>query len=162
MARVASIGARIYIGDKSWTHETLAEYDGQTTGWEEIGRVESIPEHGTKWETGAFTPVATGRKEKFKTVKDAGDMQLTCARDGSDAGQQAAMDAAEDEQDDYPIKVVLGDNPGGSGGKPTRSYFRALVTSATMVPGGAPDIVKTNIGLAVNSDVIVGEAAAGS
>lgn len=158
MGRTASIGSRIYIGDPSWTHETLAEYDGQTTGWEEIGRVESVPEHGTKWETGAFTPVATGLKEKFKTVQDAGDMQLVCARDGSDAGQQAAMDAAEDEQADYPFMVTLGDKPAGAGAKPTRSYFRALVTSATLVPGGASDVVKTNIGVAVNSKVIIGQA----
>ena len=45
----AAIGAKIYIGLPAWTHATLSGYDGQTTGWEEIGLVESVPEHGVKW-----------------------------------------------------------------------------------------------------------------
>ena len=158
----AAIGAKIYIGLPAWTHATLSGYDGQTTGWEEIGLVESVPEHGVKWETGSFTPVSDGLKRKYKTVRDDGTMQLTCARKGSDAGQQAALEAAADEQNDYPFMVVLGDDPGGTGSKPTRSYFRALVTSATLVPGGASDTVKTNITLDVTTATIIGEAVAGT
>lgn len=159
----AAIGAKIYIGDKSWTHDTLAEYDGQAlSGWDEIGLAESIPEFGTKWETGSFTPVGDGRKRKYKTVQDNGSLSITCARKGSDDGQQAAMLAAADRQGDYPIMVVLDDKPSGTGAKPTRAYFRALVTSATIAPGGSSDTVKTTIGLDINSDVIVGEAVAGS
>jgi hypothetical protein len=158
----AAIGATIYIGDPTWTHDTLAEYDGQSSGWEEIGLVETIPEFGTKWETGNFTPVKDGRRRKYKTVQDNGTMSMTAARDGSDAGQLAARDAADDSQNSYPIKVILGDDPGGTGSKPTRAYFRALVTSATMIPGGAGDTVKTTIALDLTSPVLVGEAAAGT
>lgn len=158
----ASIGAKIYIGLPIWTHTTLAGYDGQMTGWEEIGLAESVPEHGISWETGSFTPVGDGLKRKYKTVEDDGTLQITCARKGSDAGQQAALEAAADRQNDYPIMVTLDDDPGGTGSKPTRSYFRALVTKATMVPGGASDTVKTNITLDVTTRTIIGEAVAGT
>ncbi|MCW2243577.1 hypothetical protein [Azospirillum canadense] len=157
----AAIGAKIYIGSKSWAHDTLAEYDGQASGWTEIGLAESVPEFGTKWETGSFTPVSDGRKRKYKTVQDNGALSITCARKGDDAGQ-VAVAAAADKQGDYPIKVELGDNTGGSGGKPTRAYFRALVTSATINPGGSSDTVKTTIGLDITTEVFVGEAAAGT
>ena len=106
--------------------------------------------------------MSDGLKRKYKTVRDDGTLQLTCARKGSDAGQQAALEAAADEQNDYPFMVVLGDDPGGTGSKPTRSYFRALVTSATLVPGGASDTVKTNITLDVTTATIIGEAVAGT
>lgn len=159
----SAIGAKIYIGDKSWTHDTLAEFDAQTTGWEEIGLAESIPEFGIRWENGNFTPVGDGRRRKFKTIRDDGDMTLSCARKGSDAGQLAAIDAAEDTQSAYPFKVILGDDPGGAGSKPTRAYFWALVNSATMVPGGAGDTVKTSIAVAVtDGSTLYGEAVAGT
>lgn len=157
-----AIGAKIYIGSTAWTHDTLAEYDAQSSGWEEIGLAESIPEFGTKWETGSFVPVGDGLKRKYKTVLDNGTMSITCARKGDDAGQLAAIDAADDQQNDYPVKVVLGDTPDGVGALPTRAYFRALVTSATMIPGGASDTVKTTIALDITSEVYIGEAEAGT
>ena len=157
----AAIGAKIYIGPKTATAATLAAWDA-LTDWEEIGLAESIPEFGTRWETGNFTPVGDGLRRKYKTIQDNGTLTITCARDGSDDGQIAAQLAAADKQGDYPIKVVLGDDTGNTGSKPTRAYFRALFTSATVNPGGAADTVKTTIGIDINSEVFVGEAVAGT
>jgi hypothetical protein len=158
----AAIGAKIYIGASNWTHDTLSEFDGQTTGWTEIGLVENIPEFGTKWETGSFVPVGDGLKRKYKTVQDNGSLTITAARSGSDAGQDAAKAAADDKQNAYAIKVILGDDPGGTGSKPSRFYFYALVTSATVNPGGAGDTVRTTIGLEITSVIVEGDAVAGS
>lgn len=159
----AAIGAKIYIGDPTWTHDTLAEFDGQSVGWDEIGLVESIPEFGIKWENGNFTPVGDGRRRKYKTIRDDGDLSLQAARKGTDDGLQAAIAAAEDTQRPYPFKVILGDDPGGVGSKPTRAYFWALVNSATMIPGGASDTVKTGMGVAItDGSTIYGEAVEGT
>jgi len=157
----SSIGAKIFIGAKTSTAATLAAYDA-LSDWVEIGLVESVPEFGTSWETGGFTPVSDGLKRKFKTVQDNGSLSLSAARKGSDAGQIAARAAADDTQADYPFKVELGDAGTGVGAKPTRSYFRALVTSATLVPGGSGDIVKTTMKLEINSRVFVGDPVAGT
>lgn len=154
-------GAVVYIGDYRWTHDTLAAYDGES-GWEEVGGLESIPEFGIKWETGSFTPLKTGVKRKFKTTQDNGTMALTAARDTSDAGQIAAMAAAADKKNTYPIKIVLNDAPEGTGAKPSRFYFRALVTSATVNPGSTADTVKTSITLDIDTDIIDGNPVAGT
>lgn len=159
----AAIGAKIYIGPKTVTADSLTEFDAITTDFKEIGLVESIPEFGTKWESGSFTPVADGLKRKFKTVQDNGTLALTAARKGSDEGQIAARAAAADKQAAYPIKIVLGDDTGtGAGHKPTRFYFYALVMSATVNPGGAGDPVKTSVTLDITSEIYEGAQSAGS
>lgn len=157
-----AVRATIFIGAKSANATSLAGWDAiAESQWEEIGLAESIPEFGTKWETGSFTPVSDGLKRKYKTVLDNGQMSLVCARDGSDAGQIAAI-AASDDMGSYPIMVVLDDKPDGVNAKPTRAYFRALVTSATMNVGGTADAVKTGIGLDITSKVWIGEATVGT
>lgn len=155
------IGAKIYIGAKTVTATDLTGFDA-VTDWTEIGLVESIPEFGTKWETGSFVPVGDGLKRKYKTVQDNGSLSVTAARKGSDAGQTAAVAAAADTNAAYPIKVILNDDPGGTGSKPSRFYFYSLVTSATVNPGSASDTVKTTIGLEITSKVVTGTPVAGS
>lgn len=157
------LGAKIYIGADTVTADTLAEFDAIIAGdWDEIGLAESVPEFGTKWETGSFTPVGDGLKRKYKTILDNGSLSVTCARKGSDAGQVAAVAAAADTNSAYPIKVILNDDPGGTGSKPSRFYFYALVTSATVNPGGASDTVKTTIGLEITSEIYSGAPVVGS
>lgn len=157
-----AIGAKVFIGDKTVTADDLAEFDA-ITAWYEIGLVESVPEFGTKWESGSFTPVGDGLKRKYKTILDNGQLALSCARKGSDDGQQAAVLAAKDKNNAYPVKVILGDDTGtGTGHVPSRFYFYALVLSATVVPGGASDPVKTNITLDITSEIVEGEQADGS
>lgn len=151
------IGAKVFIGAKTVTADDLTEFDA-ITAWDEIGMVESVPEFGTKWESGSFTPVGDGLKRKYKTVLDNGQLALSCAKKGGDAGQAAAVLAAQDKNHSYPIKVALGDDTGtGTGHRPSRYYFYALVLSATVVPGGASDPVKTNITLDITSEVVEGE-----
>ncbi|MEO0035413.1 MAG: hypothetical protein RLZZ501_1436, partial [Pseudomonadota bacterium] len=154
--------ATILIGPKTITATTLTALDALST-FVEIGEVEEIPEFGIKWETGSFTPLKTGLKQKFKTIQDNGTMALTAARKGSDAGQIAARAAAADKQSAYPIKVILGDDTGtGTGHQPSRFYFWALVTSATVKTGKAGDLVTTGITLEITSDIIEGAQVAGS
>jgi hypothetical protein len=157
------LGSKIYIGPVATTADDLTEFDAVTAGdWDEIGLVENLAEFGTKWETGSFTPVGDGRKRKFKTTKDNGSLPLVCAFKADDAGQIAAAAAAEDQQNSYPIKVILNDDTGLTGSKPTRYYFYAYVTSATVNPGGAGDTVRRSFGLELDSDVVAGAAVAGS
>lgn len=156
------LGAKIYIGASTVTADDLSEFDA-VTDWDEIGLVESIPEFGTRWETGSFTPVGDGLKRKYKTILDNGSLSITAARKASDDGQTAAVAAAANTNTAYPIKVILNDDTGvGTGHKPSRFYFYALVTSATVNPGSASDTVKTTIGLEITSAVIVGAQTAGT
>lgn len=157
----SAIGAAIFIGPKANTAATLAEYDA-LSGWMEIAVVESFPALGVNYEIGSFTPVKTGAKRKYKGARDDGDLGLSCAFIEDDAGQAAVLAAAEDAQGTYPFKVVLGNDPGGTGSKPTRRYFRGLVTSAQLVPGKTGDPVKLDFKVAIDGGVVRGEAVAGS
>lgn len=154
-------GTRIFIGDKAWDHSTLAAYDG-ASGWLEIGQVETVPEFGTKWEGGSFTPLATGLKQKYKTTRDNGSLTLSAAKVGDDAGQVAAALAVDDATHSYPIMITLNDKPAGAGAKPTRFFFRANVMSATVATGSTSDVVKTNIALEITSEIVEGAAQAGT
>lgn len=147
---LSATGARVYIGDPAWTHDSLDAFDAQLLDWEEVGLVESVPEFGVRWNTGTFTPVSDGFERAYKTNMAANEVVLPCARDGSDAGQIAAQ-AAAGSRGKYPVKIILGDEPDGVGAKPSRFYMWALVTSATVVIGGSQDTVRTNITLSFSS-----------
>ncbi|WP_044561474.1 hypothetical protein [Azospirillum sp. B4] len=160
---VATSGARMYIGDKAWDYDTLAEFDGQTaSGWTELAEVSNYNEFGKTWTTVKVNSVANRRTRKRKGSYDEGNLQLTFNRVPADDGQAKIIDARDDPTGSYPFKLVLDDNPGGAGGKPTRMYFYGMVMSYTTNLGGGEDVVRAASSIEINSDIVEGAATAGS
>ncbi len=118
-------------------------YEGDT--YSEVANVESIPDFGDNATEVAFLGLGDGRKVKRKGSKDAGNITVPYAFDGSDAGQ-TAMIAAEAVADDYNFKVEY---PGGE-----VRYFSGPVASITEGVGGADSILMVNATVFINTAIL--------
>jgi hypothetical protein len=147
----SSAGARVYFcSTASPTASTSSEYAALT--WVEIGGVETIGEFGDAAGSASFTGLSDNRVRKFKGANDAGDVAITCGRDPLDAGQ-IAVKAASDTKFNYAFKVALED---AADANDTDSiiYFQAQIMSAKTNVGGANDVTKLTINLAINSEIV--------
>jgi len=146
-------GARIYIGseDADDSIDTQGEYESEV--WTEIGEVEDMGEFGDAWNTTTFTSLQDSRVRRFKTTKDAGEQNLVIGFSQGDAGQEALV-AALASKFNHTIRVTLDDASSGSPSSPTTFYFRAMVTSNRRTVGTNDNIVRRNVTLAINSDII--------
>lgn len=159
MTIYATNGARIYIGGPLAAKSTdfiLTDFSGQTALWTEIGETEGL---GTVGDTSAeitFDGIASQRTRRLKGTRNAGSMEVVCGIDPEDEGQQAAI-AAEKTPHDYAFKMVLNDAP--AGGTPSERYFVAKVASAAEQYDTANSVMKLNIALWVNSNVVRVDAA---
>ncbi len=152
MTIYATNGARIFIGPALAAKSSdfvLADFP--ITGWVEIGETEGL---GTVGDTSAeitFDGIASQRTRRLKGTRNAGTMEIVCGIDPEDEGQIAAI-AAEKTPHDYAIKLVLNDAP--AGGTPSERYFVAKVASAAEQYDSANSVMKLNISLWVNSNVV--------
>jgi hypothetical protein len=153
MAVNTAQGSKLYIGseDANDSVDTQAEYEAQS--WTEIGEVEDIGEFGDQWNTTEFAALADGRVRRFKTTKDAGTLNLVVGFSSGNAGQ-AAVKAAFASKNNYTVKITLNDAGTGSPSSPTTFYFRAQVLGDRLVVGKNDNVVRKNIPLAINSDLI--------
>lgn len=150
MAIASTTGAQIFIGPVNTTADTKTAYGALS--YTEIKEVESIGEFGDAASTITFTSLGDARVRKRKGVRDAGDLNVTCANDHLDAGQLAAI-AAQATDFSYAIKVQLAD---GADANDTDSvfYFRALVASARLAVGSANEMIKRNFALLIDSKIV--------
>jgi hypothetical protein len=137
-------GARFSIGTKT-PFDTVAGYAGDT--WTEVAEIENLGEFGDQVSASTFTALANRRVRKFKGTYDAGDMALTLGFDSGDEGQDLLNAALKDESSsDYNFKVELEDGD--------IFYFAGKVMSRRIAAGAAADIVKANVSIAINSEVL--------
>lgn len=148
---VTTSGTRVFISTIAVTNatDTLAEFAALT--WTEIGLIETIGDFGDEASTVNFSAIGDGRVRKSKGARDAGTMALTCAFDAADVGQNA-LDAAEQTNSNYAFRVVFNDGPTASYSD-TIVYFRGLVLSKRLSPGGNDTILKRTFNVAVNSQL---------
>ena len=152
MTIYATNGAHIFIGPALAAKSAdfvLADFP--TTGWVEIGETEGL---GTVGDTSAeitFDAINASRTRRLKGTRNAGSMEIVCGIDPADPGQLAAI-AAEKTPHDYAFKMVLNDAP--AGGTPSERYFVAEVASAAEQYDSANSVMKLNITLWVNSNVV--------
>lgn len=161
MTAATTAGSKLYIGttaDIDFTSGVTALADFVADAYTEIKEVEDLGDFGDESAEVEFTAVGDSRKRRYKGTRDAGVMAVVCGRDPLDAGQRAAI-AAEKVKDAYNIKVVLNDGP--VGGTPSTFYFRALVMSAKNALGSVDNIMKLNLNLAINSQIVEVVAVAG-
>ncbi|MDQ7775542.1 MAG: hypothetical protein Q4615_06335 [Paracoccus aminovorans] len=154
MTIYATNGTRIFIGPALAAKSTdfvLADFPTAGSGWVEIGETEGL---GTVGDTSAeitFDGIASSRTRRLKGTRNAGSMEVVCGIDSADPGQIAAV-AAEKTPHDYAFKMVLNDAP--AGGTPSERYFVAKVASAAEQYDSANSVMKLNITLWVNSNVV--------
>jgi len=147
-------GCRLSIGGKTGA-STLTEYEADT--YVDVGEIEDLGEFGDTFNPVNFTSLANARVRKYKGTADAGNMTMTVGLDNGDAGQKAVGVAHKDRtKGNYNIKVTLNDgDPGATPAiLPTTFYYGVKVMNNTVAPGAADNVVRRNVTLAINTDII--------
>ncbi|AHF68687.1 hypothetical protein [Pseudomonas cichorii] len=151
-------GCRFSLGTKM-VAATEAEYAADT--YIQVGEIEDLGEFGDTFSSVTFTSLSDGRVRKYKGTADAGDMTLTVGLDNGDAGQKAVKTAHKDRsKGNYNIKVTLndGDPTAQPAVLPTTFYFNGKIMNNTVAPGAADNVVRRNITIGINSDILEIEA----
>lgn len=157
MTIYATAGAKLYIGGVlDQQSDDFVEADFSTETWTEIKEMEGLGSLGDAAEEITFSAIGEGRTKRLKGPRSAPPMEVVCGLDYSDAGQQAAI-AAEKEIHDYAFKVEFNDAP--DGGTPSERYFIAKVASSNEAYDTAASVMKLNLALWVNSNVVRVDAA---
>lgn len=147
-------GCRFSIGGKTGA-DTQTEYEDDT--YVEVGEIEDLGEFGDTFSSVTFTSLKDGRVRKYKGTADAGDLTLTVGLDNGDAGQNAVKTAHKDRsKGDYNIKITLndGDPTATPVINPTTFYMRGKVMNNTVAPGAADNVVRRNVTIGINSDIL--------
>lgn len=147
-------GCRLFIGDKTGA-DTQTEYEADT--YIGVGEIEDLGEFGDTFSSVTFTALSDGRVRKYKGTADAGDLTLTVGLDNGDAGQNAVKTAHKDRsKGDYNIKMTLNDGDPDATPviNPTTFYMRGKVMNNTVAPGAADNVIRRNITIGINSDIL--------
>ncbi|AUF96733.1 hypothetical protein CXQ80_13260 [Pseudomonas sp. 02C 26] len=147
-------GCRLAIGSKV-PASTEAEYKADT--YVDVGEIEDLGEFGDTFSAVNFTALSNGRVRKYKGTADAGNMTVTVGLDNGDVGQKAVGVAHKDRsKGNYNIKVTLNDgDPGATPAiLPTTFYFGVKVMNNTVAAGSADNVVRRNITLGINTDIL--------
>ncbi len=152
MTVIASGGMKVFIGGpKSQKSADFVLADFNAEVWTQIGEVEAAGSVGDTSEAVNFTGLSDKRTRTIKGPRSAGTMEIVCGIDPADPGQLAAI-AAEKTIHDYAFKLVFDDAP--AGGTPSERYFIAKVMSQSEQYDQANNIMKLNISLGVNSNLV--------
>ena len=147
-------GCRLFIGGKTGA-ETKAEYEADT--YVRVGEIEDLGEFGDTFSSVTFTSLEDGRVRKYKGTADAGDLTVTVGLDNGDAGQNAVKTAHKDRsKGDYNIKITLNDGDPDATPviAPTTFYLRGKVMNNTAAPGAADNVVRRNVTIGINSEIL--------
>lgn len=155
----ATAGAKLFIGDAmEITGSDLVVGDFSAVTWTEVKELESLGSVGEAATEIDFTAIGDARQRRLKGSRSSGTMEIVCGLDYADAGQLAAI-AAEKADDDFAFKVEFSDAP--SGGTPSERYFAAIVGGVSEQFDAVNNVMKLNISLWINSNVVRVNAAAG-
>lgn len=137
-----SSGSTIAIG-------TTAE-DGLLDTYTQVGKVANMGELGRVYALITFDDLSERNTLKFKGQRNDGQMTLEIGHAANDAGQQALIDALDDDND-YNFRVRLNDDSGISGATGTTKYFKAKVMSYPIIIGAANNVVMSRVVLELKS-----------
>lgn len=142
--------SKVSVGSATTTWTELA---ASGDSYVQIGRIRNIGGFGDTFQEITVDEVNDGRTRKAKGTANAGNMELICSRDATDAGQQAMIAAAE-SQSAFNFKVEL---PNGDGSSQI-FYISALVMSQNIGLGGPNDTQTITFNLSLNEAPIEVEA----
>lgn len=151
MSFASASGSKFYIGSQT-TDATDQQAEFEADSYLQVGEVETIGAFGDEAALVTFTSLADARVRKRKGSKNAGSIQLSCAYDADDAGQDA-MEAAEASQLPYNFKVEFNDAEAGET-TPSTFYFRGLVMSKNFDGVTNDSIIMRNFTVEIDSAVI--------
>lgn len=149
----ATAGSKFYIGQAKAAQSTnfvVADFAAQS--WVEVTMVETIGAFGDEASSITFDSIGQSRTYKLKGNRNAGDISLVTAIKYSDQGQ-ATLRGAETTSNNYAFKVLFNDMPSGGTSGSIR-YFVGLVMSAREQLDGANNVMKLNVTIAVNSNIV--------
>lgn len=116
---------------------------------------------GIDWASTDATTFADVVKQTFKTVADAGDMEISMRLDLSDAGQIALKAAAADKANvPYNFKIEVDDDKVSVGNNPTKFTFQVRVMSFNYGPGNTNSLYEAKAKLVLATPVTHTAAAA--
>ncbi|WP_288427109.1 hypothetical protein [uncultured Agrobacterium sp.] len=151
----ATAGAKLFIGTTKTQKKTdyvLADFSAaNAVTWKQIGELEALGSVGDTSEAVTFTGISDSRTRTLKGPRSAGTMELVMGIDYADLGQQALI-AAEKAIHDYEFRIELNDAP--EGGTPSARYFIAKVMSQSEQYDSANSVMKLNVSLGVNSNLV--------
>ena len=159
MAAFGTLGARLYVGDTALVDieaaaDAIVDFTSLSIS-SEIGLIESMGEFGKMFDLVTFQAIATGRTYKFKGGYNQGSLDLVCASDLTDMGQQICYTfASTQDQNTYPFRVSLN----GADAAWDTVYFGGKVFSYRLVTGAVNNVIKANIKIEINTDVFIGPA----
>jgi hypothetical protein len=158
MTVTATAYAKFYVGTIAGATATAAATTdaAELTAFEadtyvEVNETADLGEFGDEAEEIKFSSISDARVRKLKGIRDAGNLELTVHRTGSDAGQ-AALRTAKGDDHQRTFKVVLNDAP--PAGTPTTFYFRGLVMGGRTKMGEANNVVDEVFTIAINSAIV--------
>lgn len=150
----ATAGSKLYIGgilEPNFEGDlTTASFTGIT--WTEVRPLESIGSFGDVAEVVTFSALSSVRVHKLKGVRDAGNMEVVIGLDHANPGQ-AALLAALASQSNFAFRVVFNDAPDADG-TPSERRFVAVVIGATEVLDSASSVMKLQVTLGINSNIV--------
>ncbi|MGA1804438.1 hypothetical protein [Rhizobium sp. HT1-10] len=160
MSLFATAGMKLHIGGPITDNDAdmvLADFTSVT--WVEAKNLDSMGSLGDTAQVITAAVIDRNRDVKVKGTRNAGSMQVVFNIDYADPGQQAII-AAEKSVNNFAFKVTMNDAP--EGGTPSTRLFIALVTSQAEQYDTANSIMKLNVTLEVNSNVVRTNAAPGT
>lgn len=158
MTIYATNGSKLYIGAALAAKSAdFVEADFTSQTWVEIGEIEALGTLGDAANEISFDSISSSRTRRLKGTRNAGSMEVVAGLDYDDPGQLAVI-AAEKTPHDYAFRLVLNDAP--PGGTPSERLFVAKVASAAEALDGANSVMKLNMTLWVNSNVVKVDAEA--
>jgi hypothetical protein len=162
MTIYATAGSKLYIGaaiEQQSDDFVAADFTSQT--WTEVTGLEGLGSIGDTSQAVTIDLINESRQKTLKGTRSAGNMEVVCAVDPTDAGQLALI-AAEKSKSDFAFRLVLNDAPtSGSSPTPSERLFIAKVMSQSEQLDQANSIMKLNATLAVNSNIVRVAAATG-
>lgn len=153
---VTASGSKLYIGNAvaSAAADTLVEFQAMSA-WTEVMLIENLGEVGDEASAVTGASVGDARIRKAKGARDAGMQAIVCFHDPLDPGQ-AAMDLAEQSDNNFAFKLIVADAPAGYNN--TIKYYRGLVMSRRQNIGTNDNIIRTTYNVGVNSEIFVDPA----
>jgi hypothetical protein len=151
---LATAHSKLYIGAAkafAGTDFVASDFTSGSPSYTQIGGTTNLGSAGDTSELITSNQINIGRTRKAKGTRNAGAMQVVCDLDIADAGQLAAI-AAEKTSQSYAFKLTFNDAP--SGGTPSTRYFAAFVMSATEQWDEANSVMKLNLTLEIDSNIV--------
>lgn len=142
MAKITSTGTSFAIAAS--VPATYDETGYAALTYTDVGEILTIGEYGASTDVVNSQPLATGVTEKFKGFINYGSMTMGLERDSEDAGQAILSEAVTGatKNDAHSVRVTYQDG--------SIDYLDVRVFSYTKNPGGANQMVGSNVAIEIN------------